>query len=103
MNINNVAMVIVFIAGVWWLLLGLKTKKSKEGRQAGILLILGSVCAFLLTILAVLFAELTLTSRQRVQLHTIRSIIAGMWLGVFVAMILLSHFKLLIRFRKTSG
>lgn len=92
-------LIIELLFGVCSLLYGIKAKKNTEKRQAGILLILMALCAFILCIIEMVNKTSDIAASIKSTIRTIQLVVGGVWLGFYLVMLIFGYFKLL----KKSG
>jgi hypothetical protein len=87
--------ILTFTVGIWLLVWGLRVKKAKEKRQAGILLIIMGICAFVHSVLEVAISILHVFPSTMDVISKIQLIVGGIWLGIFIVMSIFGHFRIL--------
>ena len=80
----------------WW-----KAKKPGENKQLSILYALMAICAFSFS-LGILVREFSSTRSLARIVLVIQAIISGVWLGIFLTMRILGHFKPLRKTQEAS-
>jgi hypothetical protein len=93
----------VFVCGCVCFWIGVRAKKIEVKKQAGILSIFLGVCIFVVCLLGLLKHFLEANHSPVSTISKIQLILAGMMLGICMAMWLLGHWKLLKRVRKISA
>jgi Na+/H+ antiporter NhaC len=93
---------IVFIIGLYFLFIGVKAKQAETKRQAGILSIFMAICAFTFCVVETMAHVLQASRSWKHIVSQIELIIGGVWLGIYIVMLIFGHFKLLKRPREIS-
>jgi len=103
MNIyfDDLLWLLIFAVGVYFLRAGMRSMKD-EKRDAGILSILMAVCAFLICTLHILVHTIMSEYARARMVSNVQLIICGVWLGVYIVMLILGHMKRLTRKRESQ-
>jgi hypothetical protein len=100
-NFDSATLVITLIGGVLFLIRCWKVKKAGENKQVRILYVLMAICAFSFS-LGILVREFSSTRSLARIVLVIQAIISGVWLGIFLTMRILGHFKPLRKIQAES-
>jgi hypothetical protein len=93
--LNNGLWLLMLLITIVLLVTGIKAIKIEEKKQAGTMLLLNAICAFILCLLVILERVLTLTPFASNIVSRIELTVAGVWLGFYIVMFVLGHFRIL--------